>query len=60
MSLKKLVRGCFFCAATSPHWAAKRTEDGGGKGKSGNEGGSDPESAPMMQTDVSSYREMLI
>lgn len=61
MSLKKLVRGCFFFVLPPPPTGQpKEQKMGGGKGNSGNEGGSDPETAPMMQTDVPSYREMLI
>lgn len=43
-----------------PTGQLKEQKMGGGTGNSGNEGGSDPESAPMMQTDVPSYREMLV
>lgn len=45
-----------------PTGQLKEQKMGGGKGNSGNGGAgvSDPESAPMMQTDVPSYREMLI
>lgn len=45
-----------------PTGQPKEQKMGGGKGNSGNSGGGvpDPESAPMMQTDVLSYREMLI
>lgn len=44
-----------------PTGQLKEQKMGGGKGNSGNgegaggRGGSDPESAPMMQTDVPSY-----